>query len=82
MRTVKLAVLALLLRAGWPSASLAQPLFSPLQDPVNGERVFNDKGPVREETRQRVLRVARRLRYAPHGAARSLITRRTSTIAR
>lgn len=43
-------------------------------------RVFNDKGPVREETRQRVLRVARRLRYAPHGAARSLITRRTSTI--
>lgn len=43
-------------------------------------RVFNDKGPVREETRQRVLRVARRLRYAPHGAARSLITRRTNTI--
>ncbi|MEO8349928.1 MAG: LacI family DNA-binding transcriptional regulator, partial [Acidobacteriota bacterium] len=43
-------------------------------------RVFNDKGPVREETRQRVLRVARRLRYAPHGAARSLTMRRTSTI--
>ena len=44
MRTVKLAVLALMLLAGWPSGSLAQPLFSPLQDPVNGERVFNDKG--------------------------------------
>ena len=43
-------------------------------------RVLNDKGPVREETRKRVLRVARRLRYAPHGAARSLITKRTSTI--
>ena len=43
-------------------------------------RVVNGQGPVREETRQRVLRVAGRLRYAPHGAARSLITRRTSTI--
>lgn len=43
-------------------------------------RVLNDKGPVREETRGRVLRIARRLRYAPHGAARSLITRRTSTV--
>jgi mono/diheme cytochrome c family protein len=41
---VKLAALALLLLAGWPSASLAQPLFSLLQDPVNGERVFADKG--------------------------------------
>lgn len=43
-------------------------------------RVFNDKGPVREETRGRVLRIGKRLRYAPHGAARSLITRQTSTV--
>jgi LacI family transcriptional regulator, galactose operon repressor len=43
-------------------------------------RVLNDKGPVLDETRRRVQVVARRLRYAPHGAARSLITRRTSTV--
>lgn len=43
-------------------------------------RVFNGKGPVRAETRRRVRQVAERLRYAPHGAARSLITRRTSTL--
>jgi LacI family transcriptional regulator, galactose operon repressor len=43
-------------------------------------RVFNDKGPVLEETRERVQRVAGKLRYVPHGAARSLITRRTSTV--
>ncbi|HVT18257.1 MAG TPA: LacI family DNA-binding transcriptional regulator [Thermoanaerobaculia bacterium] len=40
-------------------------------------RVMNGKGPVREQTRQRILEVAARLRYMPHGAARSLITRRT-----
>jgi LacI family transcriptional regulator len=43
-------------------------------------RALNDKGPVREETRRRVREVATRLRYVPHGAARSLITNRTSTI--
>jgi LacI family transcriptional regulator len=43
-------------------------------------RVFNDSGPVGEETRQRILAVARRLRYIPHGAARSLITSRTMTL--
>lgn len=43
-------------------------------------RVLNGKGPVLEETRKRVERVARSLRYTPHGAARSLITRRTSTV--
>ena len=43
-------------------------------------RALNDKGPVREETRRRIREVAGRLRYVPHGAARSLITRRTSTV--
>ena len=43
-------------------------------------RVFNDSGPVSETTRQRIVEVANRLRYSPHGAARSLITNRTSTI--
>lgn len=43
-------------------------------------RVLNDKGPVRDETRHRVLGAARKLSYAPHGAARSLITRKTSTL--
>jgi LacI family transcriptional regulator len=41
---------------------------------------LNDKGPLRQETRRRVLREAQRLRYIPHGAARSLITRRTHTL--
>ncbi len=44
-------------------------------------RVVNEKGPIREETRARVLRAIRKLRYAPHGAAQSLITRKTHTIA-
>ena len=43
-------------------------------------RVFNDSGPVSEETRQRIREVAARLRYAPHGVARSLITSKTHTI--
>jgi len=43
-------------------------------------RVFNDSGPVGEETRQRILSIATRLRYTPDGAARSLITRRTNTL--
>jgi LacI family transcriptional regulator len=43
-------------------------------------RVLNNSGPVREETRRRIAEVARRLRYVPDGAARSLITRRTNTL--
>jgi LacI family transcriptional regulator len=42
-------------------------------------RVFNDSGPVNEETRRRIREVASELRYVPNDAARSLITRRTST---
>lgn len=43
-------------------------------------RVFNNSGPVRTATRERIQEVARVLRYSPHGAARSLITNKTSTI--
>jgi LacI family transcriptional regulator len=43
-------------------------------------RVLNGTGAVTEPTRQRVLRAAQHLRYTPHEAARSLITRRTRTI--
>lgn len=43
-------------------------------------RVINDKGPVAEETRRRILAAIEQLRYVPHGAARSLITNQTDTI--
>ncbi|HQT95587.1 MAG: hypothetical protein B7X11_00075 [Acidobacteria bacterium 37-65-4] len=43
-------------------------------------RVLNDKGPASEATRSRIRSVAERLRYAPHGAARSLITNRTNAL--
>jgi LacI family transcriptional regulator len=43
-------------------------------------RVLNGKGPVREETQRRIRTVVERLRYSPHGAARSLITRKTNTL--
>jgi len=43
-------------------------------------RALNGHSNVTEQTRRRILRVAKELRYVPHGAARSLITRRTQTI--
>ncbi|HVN77247.1 MAG TPA: LacI family DNA-binding transcriptional regulator [Thermoanaerobaculaceae bacterium] len=43
-------------------------------------RVLNGKGPVSEATRRRIHQVAERMRYTPHGAARSLITRKTGAI--
>ena len=43
-------------------------------------RVFNESGPVSDETRQRIREVATRLQYSPHAGARSLITSKTSTI--
>ena len=43
-------------------------------------RVCNGSPLVKEETRQHVGEVAARMGYSPHGAARSLITSRTSTI--
>ncbi|WNL46291.1 LacI family DNA-binding transcriptional regulator [Dyella sp. BiH032] len=43
-------------------------------------RALNGHGGVTAETLERIREVASRLRYIPHGAARSLITRRTHTI--
>jgi LacI family transcriptional regulator len=43
-------------------------------------RALNGTGVVTEQTRRRVQRAAKVLRYTPHQAARSLITRRTRTI--
>jgi LacI family transcriptional regulator len=43
-------------------------------------RVLNGKGLVREDTVRRVLDAAAALNYVPHGGARSLSTRRTSTV--
>ena len=43
-------------------------------------RALNGTGPVREELRQRILAVSKRLHYVPHSGARSLITRKTGTI--
>jgi LacI family transcriptional regulator len=43
-------------------------------------RVLNGKGPVRAETRRRVLAVVAGMGFVPHSAARSLSTRRSMTI--
>jgi len=43
-------------------------------------RALNGSANVTEITRRRIIGVAERLRYVPHSAARSLITRRTQTI--
>ncbi|PZP32011.1 MAG: LacI family transcriptional regulator [Roseateles depolymerans] len=43
-------------------------------------RALNGVGNVLPDTRQRIVEVARELRYSPSGAARSLITRRTDTV--
>jgi LacI family transcriptional regulator len=43
-------------------------------------RVFNRKGPIREDTIRRVLDVAGEMQYVPHAGARSLSTRSTRTI--
>lgn len=43
-------------------------------------RVLNEKGLVREDTIRRVLEAAASLNYVPHGGARSLSTRTTSTV--
>ena len=43
-------------------------------------RALNGHSNVAEPVRRQVLEVARRLRYSPHGAARSLSSRSTQTI--
>lgn len=47
MRTVTAVVVALLVLLASPSGLRAQPLFSPRQDPVAGQRLFTAKGCVR-----------------------------------
>jgi cytochrome c2 len=46
-RRVKLALLALLMIVAVPTVARGQLLFSPQQDPIAGEHLFNDKGCVR-----------------------------------
>ena len=43
-------------------------------------RVLNASGPVADDTRERIHRIAQELRFIPNGAARSLSTRRTGTL--
>ncbi len=43
-------------------------------------RVFNDVGPVQQETRKRVRRVAKDLRYVPNALGRSLSRQKTDAI--
>ncbi len=43
-------------------------------------RVLNGKGPVHADTARRIRSAAKSLHYVPHGGARSLITRRTTTL--
>lgn len=43
-------------------------------------RAVNGSPGLSADTRERILRIAAELNYTPHGAARSLITRRTNTI--
>jgi LacI family transcriptional regulator len=43
-------------------------------------RVLNGSAPVHQETRARILLAARELRFAPHGAARSLSSRRSHAV--
>ncbi|MBS0432932.1 MAG: LacI family DNA-binding transcriptional regulator [Proteobacteria bacterium] len=43
-------------------------------------RALNGAASVTAQTRRHVAGVAARLRYVPHGAARSLVTRRTNTV--
>jgi LacI family transcriptional regulator len=52
-------------------------------DPSTVSRVLSDAhyGPLRPETRERILQAARELNYRPNSVARSLRTRRTGAIA-
>lgn len=43
-------------------------------------RVLNEHSSVTPQTRARILAVMEDLRYVPHGAAQSLVTRRTNTV--
>ncbi|HPS77624.1 MAG TPA: LacI family DNA-binding transcriptional regulator [Thermoanaerobaculaceae bacterium] len=43
-------------------------------------RALNNKGPVSDPVRERILSLSAEMHYVPHGAARSLVTTRTNTI--
>jgi LacI family transcriptional regulator len=43
-------------------------------------RALNDRGEISEETKQKVLRIAKELGYIPNSLARGLVSRRTKTI--
>jgi len=43
-------------------------------------RVLNNKGPVKQETRDQIVRIARELNYKPNSTARSLSRRKTDSI--
>jgi LacI family transcriptional regulator len=47
--------------------------------PQTVSRAINDKGEIRPQTRERILRIADELGYCPNSIARSLATRRTQT---
>lgn len=72
----------------WPNRSTESPSNVTIRDVAakagvsvaTVSRVFNQKGPIREETVRRVLDVAGALQYIPHAGARSLSTRSTRTI--
>ncbi|SFU84704.1 substrate-binding domain-containing protein [Alicyclobacillus macrosporangiidus] len=49
--------------------------------PMTVSRVINHSGHVKEETRLRVLRAMKELNYVPNDLARSLVRRRTDTLA-
>ena len=71
-----------------PARSAAAPLNVTIRDVAaragvsvaTVSRVFNQKGPMREETARRVMDVAGAMQYVPHAGARSLSTRSTRTI--
>lgn len=48
--------------------------------PQTVSRAVNDKGEIRPETRERILRIAERLGYRPNSIARSLATRRSRNL--
>ena len=43
-------------------------------------RALNDSGPVKEETKARVLKAAKEINYTPNAIARGLVTRKTGNI--
>ncbi len=66
--------------AGAPSGGIREVARAAGVSVATVSRVVNGTAVVRDETKRRVEAEVARLRYAPHAAARSLITNRTSTV--